>query len=119
MAGDAHDLGRALRNLADNAARHARTQATLRVSLRDGWGCVEVTDDGPGVPDGAPVLPVGASARMIGAAFTSPGLGDVNSDRAQAERDLGLRRAGGADARPACRHGGALNCTNVTKGNGC
>jgi signal transduction histidine kinase len=48
---DPHDLGRALRNLADNAARHARTQVTLRVSVRDGWGCVEVTDDGPGVPD--------------------------------------------------------------------
>ncbi|MET8089950.1 HAMP domain-containing sensor histidine kinase [Micromonospora sp. NPDC005220] len=51
VTGDAHDLGRALRNLADNAARHARTQVTLRVSVRDGWGCVEVTDDGPGVPD--------------------------------------------------------------------
>ncbi|MEU7842678.1 HAMP domain-containing sensor histidine kinase [Micromonospora sp. NPDC049114] len=51
VAGDAHDLGRALRNLADNAARHARTSVTLRVSVRDGWGCVEVTDDGPGVPD--------------------------------------------------------------------
>ncbi|GHJ16030.1 MULTISPECIES: sensor histidine kinase [unclassified Micromonospora] len=50
VTGDAHDLGRALRNLADNAARHARTQVTLRVSARDGWGCVEVTDDGPGVP---------------------------------------------------------------------
>ncbi|MDW3845714.1 HAMP domain-containing histidine kinase [Micromonospora sp. BRA006-A] len=51
VTGDAHDLGRALRNLADNAARHARTQVTLRVSVCDGWGCVEVTDDGPGVPD--------------------------------------------------------------------
>lgn len=51
VTGDAHDLGRALRNLADNAARHARTQVTLRVSVCNGWGCVEVTDDGPGVPD--------------------------------------------------------------------
>ncbi|MFG3604299.1 sensor histidine kinase [Micromonospora chersina] len=51
VAGDAHDLGRALRNLTDNAARHARTQVTLRVSVSDRWGCVEVTDDGPGVPD--------------------------------------------------------------------
>ncbi|GAA2702842.1 ATP-binding protein [Micromonospora olivasterospora] len=51
VTGDAHDLGRALRNLADNAARHARTRVILRVSVRDGWGCVEVTDDGPGVPE--------------------------------------------------------------------
>ncbi|MET8907558.1 HAMP domain-containing sensor histidine kinase [Micromonospora sp. NPDC004551] len=51
VTGDAHDLGRALRNLADNAARHARTQVTLRVSERDGWAYVEVSDDGPGVPD--------------------------------------------------------------------
>ncbi|WBB73925.1 HAMP domain-containing sensor histidine kinase [Micromonospora sp. WMMD1128] len=51
VAGDAHDLGRALRNLADNAARHARTRVTLNVSVRDAWACVEVTDDGPGVPD--------------------------------------------------------------------
>ncbi|TDC48127.1 HAMP domain-containing histidine kinase [Micromonospora sp. KC207] len=51
VTGDVHDLGRALRNLADNAARHARTQVTLRVSVCDGWACIEVTDDGPGVPD--------------------------------------------------------------------
>ncbi|KAB1915597.1 HAMP domain-containing histidine kinase [Micromonospora sp. AMSO31t] len=51
VTGDAHDLGRALRNLADNAARHARTQVTLRVSACEGWGRIEVTDDGPGVPD--------------------------------------------------------------------
>ncbi|MEU8263679.1 HAMP domain-containing sensor histidine kinase [Micromonospora sp. NPDC048999] len=51
VRGDAHDLGRALRNLADNAARHARSEVILRVAVRDGWGCVDVTDDGPGVPE--------------------------------------------------------------------
>ncbi|MFU8871656.1 sensor histidine kinase [Micromonospora sp. SL4-19] len=51
VRGDAHDLGRALRNLADNAARHARSRVVLRVAVHDGWGCVDVTDDGPGVPE--------------------------------------------------------------------
>ncbi|MFU8853600.1 sensor histidine kinase [Micromonospora sp. SL1-18] len=51
VSGDAHDLGRALRNLVDNAARHARTEVVLRVAVRDGWGCVDVADDGPGVPE--------------------------------------------------------------------
>ncbi|MCW3816356.1 HAMP domain-containing histidine kinase [Micromonospora sp. DR5-3] len=51
VAGDAHDLSRALRNLTDNAARHARSQVSLEVSVHDGWGCVEVGDDGPGVPE--------------------------------------------------------------------
>ncbi|OKI65994.1 sensor histidine kinase [Micromonospora sp. CB01531] len=51
VSGDAHDLSRALRNLTDNAARHARSQVALHVSVRDGWGCVEVGDDGPGVPE--------------------------------------------------------------------
>ncbi|MEU3458142.1 HAMP domain-containing sensor histidine kinase [Micromonospora sp. NPDC006766] len=49
--GDARDLGRALRNLVDNAARHAHSEVALRVAVRDGWGCVDVTDDGPGVPE--------------------------------------------------------------------
>ncbi|MFG3555716.1 sensor histidine kinase [Micromonospora sp. NPDC047557] len=50
VTGDAHDLGRALRNLADNAAHHARHEVLIRVGAEDGWGCLEVTDDGPGVP---------------------------------------------------------------------
>jgi signal transduction histidine kinase len=50
VTGDAHDLGRALRNLADNAAHHARREVVLRVWADDGWGCLDVTDDGPGVP---------------------------------------------------------------------
>ncbi|MFE9191702.1 sensor histidine kinase [Micromonospora sp. NPDC007208] len=52
VTGDAHDLGRALRNLADNAAHHARHEVLLRVRAEDGWGSLEVTDDGPGVPAG-------------------------------------------------------------------
>ncbi|MGR6319836.1 HAMP domain-containing sensor histidine kinase [Micromonospora soli] len=51
VGGDAHDLGRALRNLTDNAARHARSEIVLRVAASDTWGLIDVTDDGPGVPE--------------------------------------------------------------------
>ena len=50
--GDARMLARALRNLTDNAARHAR--ANVAVSVRDLGGVVElrVDDDGAGIPAG-------------------------------------------------------------------
>jgi signal transduction histidine kinase len=50
VVGDAHDLARALRNLTDNASRHARGEMTLRVWSDEHGGHVEVGDDGPGVP---------------------------------------------------------------------
>lgn len=48
--GDAEQLRRVLRNLLDNAERHART--TVTVSVTSGDGAVELTvdDDGPGIP---------------------------------------------------------------------
>ncbi|WP_245861170.1 sensor histidine kinase [Microbacterium aurantiacum] len=42
-------LARALRNLADNAARHARTGVILRVREDPPWVRVEVEDDGAGI----------------------------------------------------------------------
>lgn len=45
--GDAAALGRVVRNLADNALRHAA--ARVRVEVADGR--VSVSDDGPGVPE--------------------------------------------------------------------
>jgi signal transduction histidine kinase len=50
VQGDPHHLGRALRNLVDNAARHARTTVTIRVWAEAATAGVEVGDDGPGVP---------------------------------------------------------------------
>ncbi|TDB76750.1 cell wall metabolism sensor histidine kinase WalK [Micromonospora sp. KC723] len=50
VTGDAHDLGRALRNLTDNAARHARAEVVLRVWAEGPDGYLDVGDDGPGVP---------------------------------------------------------------------
>lgn len=48
--GDRDQLARALRNLIDNAARHAVGQVELRIEQRHGEAVVDVIDDGPGVP---------------------------------------------------------------------
>jgi signal transduction histidine kinase len=50
VTGDAHHLTRALRNLVDNAARHANTTVTIRVWAEPAGIYVEVGDDGPGIP---------------------------------------------------------------------
>ncbi|MEZ0091704.1 sensor histidine kinase [Streptacidiphilus sp. EB129] len=42
-------VGRLLRNLLDNAARHARAEVTVSVSVRDGQAWLVVADDGPGI----------------------------------------------------------------------
>ena len=50
LVGSADDLARAVRNLLDNADRHARS--TVRVALRETDAItLTITDDGPGIPD--------------------------------------------------------------------
>ncbi|HEV2778391.1 MAG TPA: ATP-binding protein [Actinophytocola sp.] len=43
-------LGRLVRNLLDNAERHAAGSITLRVAVEDATAVLEVIDDGPGIP---------------------------------------------------------------------
>jgi len=50
VRGSALRLERALRNLGDNAARHARSRIDLELSVRRGAAVVTVGDDGPGIP---------------------------------------------------------------------
>jgi len=50
VSGDRHQLARVLRNLTDNAARHAATCVELRVGEGPGTAVVDVIDDGPGIP---------------------------------------------------------------------
>jgi signal transduction histidine kinase len=50
VCGDPYHLARALRNLTDNAARHAKCQVTLRVWADQHNGHIDVGDDGSGIP---------------------------------------------------------------------
>ncbi|MEV8514598.1 HAMP domain-containing sensor histidine kinase [Dactylosporangium sp. NPDC051484] len=50
VSGDAHRLQRVLRNLLDNAARHAKQSVELTLRSDGGTAELTVADDGPGVP---------------------------------------------------------------------
>jgi signal transduction histidine kinase len=50
LEGDADGLIRAVRNLADNAARHAQTTVAFGIAESNGSAVLTVTDDGPGIP---------------------------------------------------------------------
>ena len=50
LAGDSVALSRVLRNLLDNAARHATSRIDLTVRAERGEAFVTVADDGPGIP---------------------------------------------------------------------
>ena len=50
VEGDPHQLSRLVRNLVDNATRHARSTIGLRLYAEDGQAVIEVADDGAGVP---------------------------------------------------------------------
>ena len=48
--GDRDQLGRVVRNLCDNAVRHARSAVALTMDVGPEWVTVSVADDGPGIP---------------------------------------------------------------------
>lgn len=50
VTGDALGVARVLRNLADNAARHAAAEVSIVVRAADGSAYLQVCDDGPGIP---------------------------------------------------------------------
>jgi signal transduction histidine kinase len=50
VEGDGAGLARAVRNLADNARRHAAANVWMDVAQDNGYAIVTVADDGPGVP---------------------------------------------------------------------
>jgi signal transduction histidine kinase len=52
VVGDLSALVRVVRNLADNASRHAAGRVHLACGTTDSWAWLEVSDDGPGVPVG-------------------------------------------------------------------
>jgi len=50
VSADRAQLVRAVRNLVDNARRHARSRVQISLRVEQGYALVEVGDDGPGVP---------------------------------------------------------------------
>ena len=50
VAGDAAALDRVVRNLLDNALRHANSRVEVSVEATNGWVVLVVADDGPGIP---------------------------------------------------------------------
>ena len=51
VTGDAQGLSRVLRNLVDNAVRHAANEVFIKVSGDDAHAYLQVHDDGPGIPE--------------------------------------------------------------------
>lgn len=51
VTGDERMLGQVLRNLAENARRHATGRVAIAVAETSGWATVTVEDDGAGVPE--------------------------------------------------------------------
>jgi signal transduction histidine kinase len=49
--GDTSQLKRVIRNLGDNAARHASTTVAFALAQQDGRVTLSVEDDGPGIPE--------------------------------------------------------------------
>lgn len=114
VTGDARQLRRLLRNLLDNAARHARTTVTVTIaphgrhdqgqaSFRDGAVRVEVHDDGRGI--------AAADRERVFERFT-------RLDEARS-RDAGGSGLGLAIARGiAIRHHGTLTLADAPPGHG-
>jgi signal transduction histidine kinase len=50
VTGDRAQLARLLRNLTNNAARHARSRVSLRLRTERSEAILDVADDGPGIP---------------------------------------------------------------------
>lgn len=50
VTGDARQLARMVRNLVDNAARHAGTIVDLRSEVQGDSAVIRIADDGPGIP---------------------------------------------------------------------
>lgn len=101
VTGDRQQLARVLRNLTDNAARHAAGRVELRVERVDEEAVIDVIDDGPGIPE--------ADRDRIFERFVRL---DASRHRAGGGAGLGL-----AIAREIARaHGGELSALESARG---
>lgn len=103
VTGDSAQLARAIRNLADNAERHATHMVTFTLGETDGAAVLIVCDDGPGIPPD-----------RVDAVFERFGRVDDARSRATGGSGLGLaisreivERHGGTLVLDATHHPGA------------
>ena len=98
---DPSQMARLVRNLLNNAARHARDRVTIGVSQYDGLVRLVVDDDGPGVPDG--------DRERVFDRFTR-----LDDARAVSTGGTGLGLAIARDI--AVAHGGTIRCETAPQG---
>lgn len=96
-------LRRAVRNLLENAKRHASGNATLALSQDGGFAVIRVCDKGPGVPEAF-------RERIFEPFYRLPGA---------SERDGGVGLGLALVKSIALRHGGTVRCTNNPSGGAC
>jgi signal transduction histidine kinase len=101
VRGDSDSLQRVVRNLLDNAVRHARTAVVLSLHERDAAAVLLVDDDGPGIPPG--------ERQRIFERFTR--LADAR-DRRSGGTGLGLAIC----TEIVADHGGAIEATDNPNG---
>ena len=101
VVGDEHQLQQVVRNLLDNAARHATTEVVITLTTEDERAVLRVEDDGPGIRP--------ADRERVFERF-------VRLDAARS-RDDGGAGLGLAIARDiAVRHGGTLTAQEAPTG---
>jgi signal transduction histidine kinase len=103
VQGNPGELRRIVRNLLDNAVRHARSRVELHVYVGGGRVSVDVADDGPGVPEAERELIFqrfhrGDPARTRGAAGHGLGLAIARSLAQRAGGTVELVGVGGPGA---------------------
>lgn len=96
-------LRRAVRNLLENARRHADGRATLNLFQNERMAVVQVCDAGPGVPEAF-------QERIFEPFYRLPGA---------SERDGGVGLGLSLVKSIALRHGGSVRCSNQAAGGAC
>lgn len=96
-------LRRAIRNLLENARKHARNAVALSLQQQDGFALIQVSDDGPGIP-------VAHQDRIFEPFYRLPGA---------SERDGGVGLGLALVRSITLRHGGTVQCKNRPEGGAC
>lgn len=103
VPGVAKLLRRAVRNLLENACRHASAPAEVALYQEGGFAVIEVKDHGPGVPEAL-------QARIFEPFYRLPGA---------SEQDGGVGLGLALVQSIALRHGGSASCSNRSGGGAC